>query len=67
MKLISVQSRGNRLANVQDESVKGKSFFLFVGKEISPWGNSSVVCAASFSFECSALKAAEKWLRGAQV
>lgn len=67
MKLISVQSSGNRIANVQNESVRGKSIFLFVGKEISPWGNSSVVCAESFSFEFSALKAAAKWLKGATV
>jgi len=67
MKLISVQSRGNRIANVQNESVRGKSIFLFVVKEISPWGNSSVVCAESFSFESSALKAATEWLEGATV
>jgi hypothetical protein len=66
MILISVQSRGNRIANVQKESVRGKSIFLFVGKEISPWGNSSVVCAESFPFEFSALQAAEWWLKGAK-
>lgn len=67
MKLISVQSRGDRIANVQSESVRGgENIFLFIGKEISPWGNAWVVCAKSFSFEFSALKAAERWLKGAK-
>lgn len=65
MKLISVQSRGDRLAIVQQLEILGSDFVLtrkkFGVKKFKQYR------FRAFAVKESALKAAEKWLEGAEV
>lgn len=71
MKLISVTSRGNRLARVIETVIHKESWnFCVYGKEIRCNKYEGVVCSCELLFagvtKAKALKAADEWLTGAQ-
>lgn len=72
MKLISVQSNGNRLARVIETVINKESWnFCAYGKEIGCNKYEGIVCSCQLlvagATKKRALKAAEEWLKEAQV
>lgn len=70
MKLISVQSRGDRLVRVVKQRIRPFYCFILWGKKISyseEWGATiSADILGSYDTDKQAIKAATEWLEGAK-